>query len=78
MSESAEEMYKKYFGRKDFNLFEWRILKYVCEIPVKYGSFNEIEMLVRTNLRGYLIKTYLKTILKAKEKPSMNISWISF
>ena len=66
MSETVEEMLKR-INKDEFSRFEWRILYYVCERPEIYGSFNEIEMLVHTNLRGYFEESWIKAYTEGKK-----------
>jgi hypothetical protein len=55
------------FTQSDFFRFQWRILKYMCEMSDKYGSFLETELFFRTDLKAYLDEHYGEEYLHGKE-----------
>jgi hypothetical protein len=66
MNKSPQEIVDE-FTDSDLFRFKWRILKYLCEMCNKYGTFLETELFFRTDLKGYLDERYGQDYLHGKE-----------
>ena len=64
MSEKPAEEIANEFN--DSDRFKWRIVKYMCEMCDKYGTFLEIELFFRTDLKGYIDEKYGQDYLHGK------------
>jgi hypothetical protein len=52
--ETREEMFRKYITKEDLLKFQWRILKYMCEVSNIYNTFPETLLFHRTDLKDYI------------------------
>jgi hypothetical protein len=53
MGEKSAEEIANEFNDSDLFRFKWRILKYMCQMCEKYGTFLETELFFRADLRVY-------------------------
>lgn len=66
MSKSAQEIVDE-FTDQDLFRFKWRILKYMCDLSEKYGTFLETELFFRTDLKAYLDERYGQQYIQGEE-----------
>jgi hypothetical protein len=66
MGEKSAEEIANEFNDSDLFRFKWRILKYMCQMCEKYGTFLETELFFRADLKGYIDEKYGRDYLHGK------------
>jgi hypothetical protein len=64
MNEKTEESVKNNISTDDLSSFEWRILKYICNVTGIYDTFPEILLFHRTDLKASIDSKFRQEYLQ--------------